>query len=187
MIPTTALKKVLARVEFVFGWARWIYPNVPGVPAYLLALYVLPQKIFRINGRAHWPVHFTSYVLFPENVRLGRNSTPGGSPGCYIQARNGIEIGANIRVGPGVGLISANHDLDDYDRWQPSAPIRIGDNVWIGMNAVVMPGVSIGDNVVIGANAVVTKDIPPNSIAAGSPCRVIRPKPPYRGIDYQDV
>jgi len=126
-------------------------------------------------------VHFTSTVLYPENVTLGINSAPGLGPGCYIQARNGISIGANVRLGPGVGLISANHDIGDYDHWIASPPIRIGNNVWIGMNAVVMPGVSIGDNVVIGAGSVVTTDVPADSIAAGTPCRVLREKPPYQG------
>jgi acetyltransferase-like isoleucine patch superfamily enzyme len=84
-----------------------------------------------------------------------------------------------------VGLISANHDLDDYDRWPTCPPILIGNNVWIGMNTVVLPGITIGDNVAIGANSVVTKNIPANSIAAGNPCRVIRAKAPYKGKDYR--
>jgi acetyltransferase-like isoleucine patch superfamily enzyme len=90
-------------------------------------------------------------------------------------------------MGPGVGLISANHDLNDYDRWPDTPPIRIGDNVWIGMNTVVLPGIKIGDNVVIGSNSVVTKDIPSNSIAAGNPCRVIKEKAPYQGKDYSKL
>ena len=87
-------------------------------------------------------------------------------------------------MGPGVGLISANHDINDYDKWIKTNPIEIGNNVWIGMNSVVMPSVIIGDNVVIGANAVVTSDIPSNSIAVGNPCKVIKLKPPYTGKDY---
>jgi acetyltransferase-like isoleucine patch superfamily enzyme len=80
-----------------------------------------------------------------------------------------------------VGLISANHDPSDYDQWLPGKPIEIGNNVWIGMHAVITAGVTIGDNVIIGANSVVTKDIPSDSIAAGNPCRVIKPKSPYLG------
>lgn len=90
-------------------------------------------------------------------------------------------------MGPGVGLISANHDPNDYDLWVNSNPIIIGNNVWIGMNSVVMPGVQIGDNVIIGANSTVTQDIPPNSIAAGSPCKVLKTKAPYRGRDYSGL
>lgn len=107
--------------------------------------------------------------------------------GCYIQARNGIIIGHNLWTGPGVGLISSNHDLDDYEAHVKTGPIVIGDNVWIGMNSVVMPGVKIGDNVVVGANSVVTGDISPNRIVAGNPCRVIREKGPYKGRDYSEL
>ena len=116
---------------------------------------------------------------------MGNGSAPGLSGNCYIQGRNGIVLGHNVRIGPGVGLISANHDLDDYDRWPICSPLTIGDNVWIGMNAVVMPGVTIGSNVAVGANSVVTKDIPSNSIAVGNPCQVIRRKDPYKGKDYK--
>ena len=140
--------------------------------------------MLRINGRVSWPVHFTSRVLYPKRISVGNGTAPGLSGSCYIQGRNGIKIGHNVRVGPGVGLISANHDLDDYDRWPESEPITIGNNVWIGMNAVVLPGVTIGDNVAVGANSVVSKDIPSNSIAAGSPCKIIRQKKPYAGRDY---
>ena len=87
-------------------------------------------------------------------------------------------------MGPGVGLISANHYLNDYDRWPTTPPIVIDDNVWIGMNFVVLQSITIGDNVVIASNSVVTKDIPSKSIAAGNPCTVIKEKEPYQGKDY---
>jgi acetyltransferase-like isoleucine patch superfamily enzyme len=181
-MQTDRLKTLLARIDgTLFGWVRWIYPGLPGYPGYLLATYLGPQKLLRINGRSPWPVHFTSTVLYPEKIELGCNTAPGLAPRSYIQARNGIVLGANLRMGPGVGLISANHDFDDYDRWVPGEPIRIGDDVWIGMNTVLMPGIVIGNNVAIGASSTVTKNIPANSVAVGSPCRVIRTKAPYRG------
>jgi acetyltransferase-like isoleucine patch superfamily enzyme len=90
-------------------------------------------------------------------------------------------------MGPSCGLISANHDINDYDQWDVSEPIVIGNNVWIGMNVIVMPGVKIGNNVVIGANSVVTKDVPDNSIAVGSPCKVISEKQNYQGKDYSRI
>lgn len=95
------------------------------------------------------------------------------SIGNYIQAGNGSELGKNPLMGPNVGLISANHDRENPSLWVKSPPIRIGDNVWIGMNAVILPGVSIGDNAVIGAGAVVNIDVPAKALAVGSPCRII--------------
>jgi acetyltransferase-like isoleucine patch superfamily enzyme len=162
-----------------------LYPQaLEASPVDVFATVFFAQKILGINRGIPWPVHFTSRVLYRKRIRIGHRSFPGWSQGCYIQARNGIEIGNNLRMGPHVGLISANHDPDDYDRWLPAEPIRIGDNVWIGMNSVVMPGVRIGNNVVIGANSVVTHDLPDNVVAVGSPCRAVREKPPYQGRDY---
>ena len=88
-----------------------------------------------------------------------------------------ITIGDNALLAPNVQLYAAHHPLDTPTRLtgaELASPITIGDNVWIGGGAIVLPGVSIGDNVTIGAGSVVTRDVPSNVIAAGNPCRVIR-------------
>ena len=175
------------KYEKLFSWLRFFYPKAKGVSNLFLLYCFIPQKILRINGRVPWPVHFTSRVLFPENIHLGNHSAPGMSANCYVQGRCGITIGHNLRMGPGVGLISSNHALDDYDTWSEADSLVIGNNVWIGMNVVVLPGVKIGSNVVVGANSVVDKVIPENSIAAGNPCQVIKSKAPYIGFDYSKL
>ena len=71
-------------------------------------------------------------------------------------------------------MIGDRNDHEDKYPQYPPAKIVIQDNVWIGMNCVVMKGVVIGENSIIGANSIVTKDIPANCIAAGNPCRVIK-------------
>lgn len=89
-----------------------------------------------------------------------------------------IRIGKNVLMGPGVHLYTAAHPTDAALRAagrEFALPITIGDDVWIGGGVIVCPGVTIGDRCVIGAGSVVTKDIPAGMIAAGSPCRVIRP------------
>lgn len=178
--------KILNVIDPVFLPIRWIfYPKYVGLKNYYLAYFFFMQKILRFNGRASWPVHFTSRILNVKRIKVGKNTSPGLSGSCYIQGRSGIILGDNVRIGPGVGLISANHDMDDFDKWVMTDPIRIGNNVWIGMNVVVLPGVQIGDNVVIGANSVVSKDIESDSIAVGSPCKVIRKKKPY-GTDKDE-
>lgn len=164
---------------------RWLYPQYYrpkyGYAAnfHVLRHYALTQKILRINGKAGWPVHFTSRVSHPDKIKKGILVDPGDMPGCYLNAANGIIMGSNIEIGPGAKIISANHDPQDYRRHLPAPPIRIGNHVWIGANVVILPGVRIGSNVIIGAGAVVTGDIPDNSVAAGNPCRVIREKAPY--------
>lgn len=173
--------RFILRHENLFRWVRWFYPQATSVPIQYLLYCFVPQKIFRINGRVPWPVHFTSRVIYPDRISVGVCCAPGLAGSCYIQARNGILVGNNLWTGPGVGLISSNHDLNDYRRHVQSQPLTIGDNVWIGMNAVILPGVSIGSNVVIGANTVVNQDIPNNVIVAGNPCRIVKTKPPYQG------
>lgn len=88
-----------------------------------------------------------------------------------------IRIGANCQIGPNVQLLTPIHPMEPEPRragWEAAEPITIGDNVWLGGGATVIGGVSIGENSVIGAGAVVSRDIPANSVAVGSPARVIR-------------
>jgi acetyltransferase-like isoleucine patch superfamily enzyme len=186
-IQKPGIVATLEKLSFLFGWLRWFYPRAKGIELAYLLYFFFPQKILRINGSVPWPVHFTSRVLFHKNIQVGHRSSPGSNAGCYIQGKNGIQIGHNCRFGPNIGLISANHDPQDYDRWLKADPIVIGSNVWLGMNTVVMPGVKIGDNVIVGSNSTVTKDLPSHCIAAGSPCKVIREKAPYTGKDYSNL
>lgn len=171
----------LERFKFLFVWLHLFYPKAKETQVAYKLFCFIPQKILRINGTTPWPVHFTSRVLHPKNVTVGIRSNPGLNSGGYIQAKNGIVIGDKCRFGPNVGLVSANHDPDNYDYWIKASPIQIGNNVWVGMNSVVLPGSVIGNNVIIGANSTVSGNIPSNSIAVGSPCKVIKEKGPYNG------
>lgn len=88
-----------------------------------------------------------------------------------------IYVGDNVMFGPNVTVATAGHPVDpDLRRKvaQFNIPVRIGNNVWIGAGAVILPGITIGDDSVIGAGSVVTKDIPAGVVAVGNPCRVLR-------------
>lgn len=88
-----------------------------------------------------------------------------------------VYIGEHVMIAPNVTITPTGHPVDPELRkpgTQFSIPVRIGNNVWIGSNAVILPGVTIGDNSVIGAGSVVTHDIPENVVAVGNPCRVLR-------------
>lgn len=88
-----------------------------------------------------------------------------------------VTIGDNAQIAPNVSIYTAGHPLHPDSRnsgYEYGIPITIGDNVWIGGNVVILPGVTIGNNVVIGAGSVVNKDIPDNMLAAGNPCKIIR-------------
>lgn len=88
-----------------------------------------------------------------------------------------IYIGNYVMIGPNVTIATAGHPIEPELRKkvaQFNISVHIGDNVWIGANSVVLPGVTIGENSVIGAGSIVTKDIPSNVVAVGNPCRVLR-------------
>ena len=90
-----------------------------------------------------------------------------------------VRIGQDVKFGPGVQIYTAGHSLNPTARAQGeefALPVTIGNNVWIGGSAIVLPGITIGDNAVVGAGAVVTKNVPEDVIVAGNPARVIKPK-----------
>lgn len=96
---------------------------------------------------------------------------------CIILDCAPVEIGSRVMFGPNVQIYTATHPIDACERAslrEYAKPISIGDDVWLGGNVTVAPGVRIGARSVIGAGSVVTKDIPSDVVAAGNPCRVIR-------------
>ncbi|MFR4162042.1 MAG: sugar O-acetyltransferase [Paraclostridium sordellii] len=125
------------------------------------------------------------FVDYGNNIYFGNNCEV--NMNCTFLDDNKIIIGDNALIAPNVQIYTAFHPTNAKDRFgkmkkdgsfefckTQTAPVHIGNNVWIGGGAIIMPGVTIGDNVVIGAGSVVTKDIPSNKIAYGNPCRVIR-------------
>jgi len=133
------------------------------------------QRLLRINAGAPFMVHFTSRVTGARNIRIGKdvNVSFAVSGNCYIQGRNGVDIGDDTIFGPGVKIISANHDAGLADRWTNEDPVRIGCRCWIGANAVILPGVVLGDDCVVGAGAVVTKSFPAGTVIGGNPAGAI--------------
>lgn len=113
------------------------------------------------------------YTDFGKNITIGKNVFL--NTGCSFQDRGGIRIGDGAQIGMNVAIATLNHGLPLKTRGKTYAqPVVIGENAWIGSNATILPGVTIGDNSVVAAGAVVTKDIPPDSVAAGVPAKVIK-------------
>lgn len=109
-----------------------------------------------------------------RNLRFGRNVFV--NHGCTAMDFGGIDIGDDVMIGPNVQLLSSGHPLDPETRRTQitTAPIRIERGVWIAAGATVLQGVTVGADAVVAAGAVVTKDVPPRTLAAGVPARVIR-------------
>jgi acetyltransferase-like isoleucine patch superfamily enzyme len=117
-------------------------------------------------------------VPAPGRIRIGSGTFL--NLGVMVAAQELVEIGDHCMFANGCFVSDANHRFDDLARpitWQgftSKGPTRVGDNVWCGANVVIASGVAIGQRCVIGANSVVTRDLPPFSIAAGSPAKVLR-------------
>lgn len=141
------------------------------------------DQLLGSRGEGVW-ITAPFYVDYGENIYVGKNVEI--NINCVFLDCNKITIGDNSGIGPNVQLYAVGHPTDPAERlnhsnndafnsWKTfSAPITIGSNVWIGGGSIVLAGVTIGDNTTIAAGSIVTKSIPANSIAMGSPCKVVK-------------
>lgn len=122
-----------------------------------------------------------SFVLMPPfcatggtNTRVGRNVFV--NQNCTFYDLGGIDIGDDVMIGPNVSLITSSHPIEPAQRRNGviASPIVIERNVWIAAGVTIIGGVTVGENAVVAAGSVVTRDVPPNTLVAGNPARVIR-------------
>ncbi|WP_207531971.1 sugar O-acetyltransferase [Desertivirga arenae] len=138
------------------------------------------------NKGSNVKVDIPFYCDYGKHISIGNNVII--NINCTFVDCNRIEIGNNVMIASNVQIYTATHPVEvderlvadwDLDMSIPyfrtyALPVKIEDNVWIGGGVIILPGVTIGKNTVIGAGSVVNKSIPPNSVAVGNPCRVIR-------------
>lgn len=148
----------------------------------------LLRRWFGSIGGKPYLVQIPFYASFGCNIQVGKNFFSNSN--CIMMDHAPIFIGNNVLIGPNVTITTVNHSTNPKQRrvfdtqdsfhpdkkgnWEIIAPITIGDDVWIGAGSIILPGVTIGSGVSIGAGSVVTHDIPPNVLAFGTPCRIIR-------------
>lgn len=131
-------------------------------------------KLFGKTGRC-FLIEQPFFCDYGYNIEIGENFYSNFN--CVVLDAAKVRFGDNVFVAPNCGFYTAGHPFDVEQRnrgLEYARPITIGDNVWIGANVCVLPGVSIGDNCIIGAGSVVNKDVPAGSLAVGNPCRVVR-------------
>ena len=139
------------------------------------------NELFEFKGSGVW-IETPFFCDYGQNISIGKNTFV--NINCIFLDNNKITIGENGLIAPYVQIYTATHPLKASERiirkgsetrYLTSAkPVTIGNNVWIGGNSVIFPGVVIGDNVTIGAGSVVTKSIPNNVLAVGNPCKVVK-------------
>jgi len=136
------------------------------------------QELKKCFGKAPDDMVLTPPVYFDHGNRTYFGKHFYANTGLTILDENYVRFGDNVYLAPHVSIYTAGHPIAAEVRntdLEYAKPVTIGSDVWIGGNVVINPGVTIGDDVVIGSGSVVTKDIPSHVIAAGNPCRVIRP------------
>ncbi|MDF9830210.1 sugar O-acetyltransferase [Parabacteroides sp. PF5-6] len=143
----------------------------------------LLEMLLGSKGKNLW-ISAPFFVDYGENIHIGDNCEI--NMNCVFLDCNKITIGDNCGIGPNVQIYAVSHPVDPRERlnkeinapmgaWKiHSAPVTLGNNVWIGGGSIILQGVTIGDNTTIGAGSVVTQSIPANCLAAGNPCRVIK-------------
>lgn len=134
----------------------------------------LLKGLFGKTGENVW-IEPPFYCDYGWNIEVGDNFF--ANYNLTVLDVGKVTIGKNAQIAPGVSIYTAGHPLHPASRnsgYEYGIPVTIGDNVWIGGNTVILPGVTIGNNVVIGAGSVVSKDIPDNMLAVGNPCKIIR-------------
>jgi len=134
----------------------------------------LLKKLFGKTG-SEFLVEPPFYCDYGFNIYIGENFYANFD--CIILDVNKVNIGNNVFFGPRVCIYTAGHPIDADVRntlLEYGKPIKIGNNVWIGGNTIINPGITVGNNVVIGSGSIITKDIPENVIAVGNPCKVLR-------------
>lgn len=145
------------------GW-KWVVCDAKGC------------KRMMTNQYVPWPVSPFIHIVHPENIVFDPDDLDNfQSFGIYYQAQAKIIIGKGTYIGPNVGLITANHDLNDLSIHSERKPITIGAKCWIGMNSLILPGVILGDHTIVGGGSVVTKSFEQgNCVIAGNPAKIIR-------------
>ena len=165
----------------VYQYMRIASQRALRLTAELNGAYHTPEEVVRLFSQLIGKPVGSDFCLFPpfytdygQNITVGKGVFLNSS--CHFQDQGGIYIGDGALIGHNVVLATLNHAMSPSRRGtMVPAPIHIGQNVWIGANATVTPGVTIGDGVIEAAGAVVTKDVPPNMVVGGVPAKLIRP------------
>lgn len=138
------------------------------------------KNILRLSRPMPWPTGNTFSISSAKNISFSPDDLNNfQSPGVYFQNfKAHIYLGKGTYIAPNVGIITANHKLDNLDEHEDGRDVTIGKNCWIGMNSVILPGVTLGDHTIVAAGSVVTKSFPAGAvILGGTPARVLKENP----------
>ncbi|MBZ9674725.1 DapH/DapD/GlmU-related protein [Mesorhizobium sp. ES1-1] len=173
-MAATVVLRVFFRREYLSG--RWFDgSSYSGIKWALKAIW--QRNILRIAKPAPWPIGLTTYISSFNNVVFHIDDLNNfQSPGVYMQNFGGlIFIGRGTYIGPNVGIITANHDIRNLDVHLSAKNVVIGDRCWLGMNSVILPGVTLLPQTIVAAGSIVTKSFDEGKIVvAGNPAKIVK-------------
>lgn len=158
-------------------FVEWVVALLPGSEGPYAAI----KRFLLIKSGASVGLHVFIFpavrILMPKGIKIGENVVI--SHGTIITTAGSVTIGSNVLIGYGARILSANHKIPEnrgliWGAGHETSPIVIDDDVWIGANAIILPGIRIGKGAVVAAGAIVTKNVEPYSIVAGVPAKIIR-------------
>lgn len=174
-VKRSRIKRLLSPI--VQGYPRWMMIETGKIPSHHLRNFIY-RHIYRINLAPNATIYYGAEIRGGVNLTIGYGSIIGDK--SILDARNGIRIGNNVNFSTGVSIWTEQHSYKDpYFRLISDSGfgVEIGDRAWIGPNVTILHSVNIGEGAVVGAGAVVTKDVPPFSLVAGVPAKVIGHRP----------
>lgn len=174
------MSRSVRRLVQLYGGSlrQWALLVSQYAPAHFARVAFLRALGARIGPRVR--IHFGGEFRNPRALEIGPSTIIGWK--CILDARGGLRIGSSANLSSEAAIWSATHDPQSDDFGGRSAPVYIGDRVWLGFRSVILPGVHVGEGSVVGACSVVTSDVQPFSIVAGAPAKVIGQR--NRNIKY---
>ncbi len=137
-------------------------------------IYFRPHDAKRVGEGCY----YLDFIIWLNGDQIEMGEGVGFNYGVYVNGYGGLTIGDDTGFGPYTMIHTANHETDPgrpiHEQGHIKKPISFGEDCWIGMGAIILPGVTIGDGVIIGAGSVVPNDLPPYTVAVGNPCKVVK-------------
>ena len=178
---SNAFGKILGRFASYFEdlilYKLWIVGNIP---SHGFRNFCYRWAGIKLGKKA--VIHMGARFFNPKNISIGEGTIIGG--GCFLDGRAKLSIGKQVDIASDVMIYNSEHDLESPKFTATEEPVYIGDYVFIGPRAIILPGVRVGNGAVIAAGAVVTKDVPEKAIVGGVPAKIIGERK-LEKLDYQ--
>lgn len=167
---TEALEKIVNRLlNYVLDFELMLVTWAGLVPFHLFRLFFYKLSGMKIGKGSR--IHIGARFFYPDNIEIGQGSIIGDN--IFLDGRDKLKIGNHVDIASGVMVYNSEHDINSEDFGAVNAPVEIGDYVFIGPRAIILPGVKIGKGAIVAAGAVVTKDVPEFKVVGGVPAQVI--------------